>query len=237
MKLILIRKVKALFIRYRLHAVVDWLLRPLLTLSYLSALSRWIAETPMPGFDDFYSRVHDYGRRYGLYRHVVEQERLEEICYLEFGVAAGRSMKWWVENCRSVNSRFYGFDTFEGLPERWGSFGEGAMSTEGDVPQLDDPRCEFVKGLFQQTLPAFLQSFDSGQRKVIHLDADLYSSTLFVLTALHPVLRKDDILLFDEFNVPLHEFRAFMDFTAAYRAKYEVIACVNNYYQMAVKLV
>lgn len=236
MKLWLIRKIKALFIASRLHVLADWFLRRLLTLAYLSRLSSWVSATPMPEFDDFYSGSHDYGRRYDLYRHVVERERLEEICYLEFGVAAGSSMRWWVENNRHPGSRFFGFDTFEGLPERWGAFGEGAMSTGGSVPDIDDGRCVFVKGLFQQSLPGFLSDFDPGPRMVVHLDADLYTSTLYVLTMLRPVLRKGDILLFDEFNVPMHEFRAFSDFVDAYRVRYEVIGCVNNYYQVAFRL-
>ena len=93
-----------------------------------------------------------------------------------------------------------------------------------------------VKGIFQETLPSFLSSFNTDMRKIIHLDADIYSSTLFALTAMGPYLRKDDILIFDEFNVPMHEFKAFTEFVKAYCIKVSVIGAVNNYFQVAFKI-
>ena len=41
------------------------------------------------------------------------------------------------------------------------------------------------------------------------MDADLYSSTLYVLTMLAPYLKAGDIVMFDEFTVPRHEYLAF----------------------------
>lgn len=129
--------------------------------------------------------------------------------YLEFGVESGNSFKWWLENATHVKSRFYGFDTFEGLPEKWGVYKKGAMMSE--IPTVNDIRAKFIKGLFQNTLPDFLKqnNLNSQVRNIIHLDADLFSSTLYVLTSLAPYIKKGDILLFDEFNVPNHEFFAF----------------------------
>jgi len=68
------------------------------------------------------------------------------------------------------------------------------------------------------------------------MDADLYTSTLFVLTSLSHILEKGDILIFDEFNVPMHEFKAFSEWTASYYIKYEVIGAVNNFYQVAIRI-
>ena len=68
------------------------------------------------------------------------------------------------------------------------------------------------------------------------MDADLYSSTLFVLTRLIPYLKRDDILIFDEFGVPTHEFRAFTDIVSSYNIKFEVLGAINNYLQVALKL-
>ena len=70
----------------------------------------------------------------------------------------------------------------------------------------------------------------------MHLDADLYSSTLFALTSLAPHLKPGDIILFDEFGVPMHEYRAFMDFLSAYPFDYEVLGAVNNYLHVGMKL-
>jgi O-methyltransferase len=52
-----------------------------------------------------------------------------------------------------------------------------------------------------------------------------------------PYLREGDIILFDEFNIPNHEFAAWNDFIRSYYIKYEVIGAVNNFYQIAIKVV
>lgn len=231
----IIRKIKALFVRFKLHKLFEPFSGFFITLYYLSKLSKWAAETKMPEFNDFYSKKHDYNKRYDLYKHIIESENLDEIYYLEFGIAKGHSFKWWLENSTNKNSRFAGFDTFEGLPEDWGFFKQGEMV--GGIPEISDKRCEFRKGLFQDTLPLFLKEFDAGLKKVVHLDADLYSSTIFVLTSIAPLLKKDDILIFDEFNVPLHEFKAYTEFISSFYIKTEVIGAVNNYYQIAFKVV
>lgn len=68
------------------------------------------------------------------------------------------------------------------------------------------------------------------------MDADLFSSTLYVLTSLAPFLKSGDIIIFDEFNVPNHEFLAFEAFINSYYFEYEVLGAVNNYYNLAVKI-
>jgi len=59
---------------------------------------------------------------------------------------------------------------------------------------------------------------------------------MFVMTSLFPILKKDDILIFDEFGVPTHEFKAFDDFVKSYYLDYDVIYAGNNYFQLAVKI-
>jgi hypothetical protein len=51
-----------------------------------------------------------------------------------------------------------------------------------------------------------------------------------------PYLKSGDILIFDEFAVPRHEFLAFTNFVDAYRVDYEIIAAYNNFFFVAVKL-
>jgi len=106
---------------------------------------------------------------------------------------------------------------------------------------MDDSRGTFIKGLFQNTLYKFLQDYGRDIRqeaftRVLHMDADLYSSTLFALTSMAPYLREGDIILFDEFNIPNHEFAAWNDFTRSYYIQYEVLGAVNNFYQVAMKV-
>ncbi|PKR80466.1 hypothetical protein CW751_08805 [Brumimicrobium salinarum] len=155
---------------------------------------------------------------------------------MEFGVAKGQSFKWWIEHIEHDDSFFYGFDTFNGLPEDWGSFKKGDMSNGNEPPKIDDSRHQFFQGVFQKTLPDFLKTYQSKKKKIIHLDADLYSATLFVLASMSPFLNKGDILLFDEFNVPMHEFKAFNEWANSFYIKYTVIGEVNNYFQVAIRI-
>jgi len=165
-----------------------------------------------------------------------EEIKNQDFDYLEFGVAEGASIKWWTDKIKNPNCRFYGFDVFTGLPEDFGVMKKNDYDTKGNTPKIDDDRVKFVSGMFQDSLPNFLKNFNSNRRKVIHMDADLYTSTLFVLTALYPTLRKDDIIIFDEFGVPTHEFKAFTEIVDSYKLKFKVIGAVNNYLQLAIKL-
>ena len=68
------------------------------------------------------------------------------------------------------------------------------------------------------------------------MDADLFSSTIFTFSQLYRFLEDGDIILFDEFAVPTHEFRAFQIFTESFYVDYEVIGAANNYLFLAVKI-
>jgi O-methyltransferase len=236
-KLYFIRKTKTLFMRWRLHVLVEPFTGFFTNLVYLSKMSKWRAKSGSPKLNDFYSSKWDYNKRYNVYEFILKEEDLGgPVRYMEFGVAAGRSFKWWVEHNKHPESSFDGFDTFTGLPEDWNVFKAGAMSTGGNFPEINDNRATFHKGLFQETLPAYLRSIADDKRRIIHMDADLYTSTLYVLTSVAPWLRKGDIILFDEFSVPTHEFKAFTEFLSAFYIKVELIAAQNNYYFSAFKI-
>lgn len=219
---------------------LGFLASPFLFASNSLKLSKWITiqRKKKLGFDDFYKISRNYEDRFKLHQYVVETEKLEEvqIFYLEFGVAAGKSFSWWLLKNKHPESRFFGFDTFEGLPVDWGIFKKGEMAP--DQLEFQDKRYQFVRGLFQETLPGFIKtnSFDKKIKKIIHLDADLFSSTLYTLTTIAEHLNPGDILIFDEFCVPNHEFFAFNIFKESYNFKYETIGAVNNYLQVALKV-
>jgi len=202
---------------------------------HLAGLSIWIARHKKCGYSDFYTYRFDYSKRYELYEHIIQSQNLNtEIDYLEFGVARGLSFKWWISRITDPAARFYGFDTFSGLPEDWGPFKKGDMNNGNTPPGIDDSRHQFYQGLFQQTLLPFLNNYKPGRRKVIHMDADLYSSTLYVLTLLTPFIKAGDILCFDEFNVPMHEYKAFKEWSSSFYIRYKVLGGVNNFYQTAI---
>lgn len=229
-------KLKGYFFLLKLHIFLPF--RSLRFISQLGELSKWINDHKKNVYTDFYSRKFDYLKRNELYKYLLEKEIGDQpFDYLEFGVATGISFRWWAGNNDNKDSRFFGFDTFTGLPEDWGSFRKGDMNNKNEIPVIDDMRCTFYQGLFQQTLPGFLKTYSPGERKIIHMDADLYSSTLFVLTSISPFLSEGDIVIFDEFNVPMHEFKAFSEWVSSYYIKYEVIGAVNNFYQVAIKII
>jgi O-methyltransferase len=187
---------------------------------------------------DYYSPFRDYSKREKLYQFVADEFKLAStpVHYFEFGVASGASFSWWLKQNNHQQSQFFGFDTFEGLPEDWGGFyAKGDMSHS--IPTVNDPRAVFVKGLFQDTLSDFIQQHQavlkSPQQKIIHMDADLYSATIFTLSQLYPYLNKGDIIMFDEFNVALHEFKAYLEFTGNFYISLKPVAAVNNFYQAA----
>ena len=175
--------------------------------------------------------------RISLYQFILEREGLAgPIDYLEFGVARGASIRWWVEHNPHPDSKFVGFDTFEGLPADWESFPTGAFSAGGEAPAIADARCSFVKGLFQDTLPGWLTGRELTHRVVLNIDADLYGSTLLALTQLLPRLKSGDIIIFDEFNNYLHEYRAFIDATTAHARSFTAIARDGEFAHVAFKL-
>jgi len=226
---------KGLFTVCRGHYVVPGNI--LVFVGQMARLSKWIHKhKKASGYSDFYDIHFRYNKREDLFRYLIAKEELDAIDYLEFGVAEGCSFKWWVENNKNEKSRFIGFDTFTGLPEDWGPFKKGDMSANNAPPLIEGKRHEFIQGLFQQSLPEFLKRFEFNHRKVIHMDADLYTATLYVLTSLAPYLRKGDIIMFDEFNVPMHEYKAFTEFVNSYYIDYEVLGAVNNFYQIAIKI-
>ena len=159
------------------------------------------------------------------------------IDYLEFGVHEGHSILYFATQNKAPDSRFFGFDSFTGLPEDWNSdFKRGHFDTDGRVPETTDTRVKFVAGLFQDTLPKFLSQFKPTNRLIVNIDCDLYSSALYCLTKLDPILRKGTILMFDEFGELLHEFRAANDYLSSYRRDAKVICSHDDFYTVAVEL-
>ncbi len=235
LKLYFIRKIKAIFFKFKLHILIQPFENFLLNLSYLSKLSNWINENKKLVFNDFYNHHVNYDDRFKLHAYIIENfVKNDNFDFFEFGVADGISFRWWVEKIKNPNCRFFGFDVFTGLPEDFGVMKKKDYDTDGNTPRISDTRVRFISGLFQNSLPDFFNNNTLDRKKVIHLDADLYSSTLFVLAFIYPKLKQEDIIIFDEFGVPTHEFKAFLEFTTAYKIKFEVLGAINNYLQLAI---
>jgi O-methyltransferase len=183
-----------------------------------------------------HGNVPCYPERYEMYDDVIRRIGSGPIDYLEFGVWKGASIKYWSDKNPSPESRFVGFDTFTGLPEAWDFRPAGTFDVAGEIPKVDDPRVSFCAGLFQQTLPDFLEGFAPQHRLVIHLDADIYSATLYVLARLHHLIKPGTILIFDEFGDVQHEFRAFNDYIGSHMRTFNVLCGSYQYYTLAVEI-
>lgn len=187
--------------------------------------------------DGFFGKAPVFPNRHPLHEHVGELCRNGPVTYLEFGVWRGETFNKWLTLNSDADSRFYGFDSFEGLPEDWEK-GQprGTFSTEGQMPNSRDPRARFVKGWFQDTLYAFLESFQPVGQVVVHVDCDLYSSTLFVLTALDRHVPPGTIFIFDDFSSLRHEFAAWLDYRRSFNRQLEPIGLVTDGIQSAVRM-
>lgn len=151
------------------------------------------------------------GRREELFDLIGAQVADREVLYLEFGVFQGAATRYWSHLLRNPASKLHGFDTFDGLPESWlPQRPAGHFSMSGELPRIDDPRVRFFKGLFEQTLPDY--ALPPHEALVLNFDADLYSSTSFVLNAIERAIAPGTYLYFDEFNHQFHELRAFDEF-------------------------
>ena len=122
----------------------------------------------------------------------------------------------------------YGFDSFEGLPEKWrDNFECKAFDRHGDLPVVND-NVVLLKGWFNDTLPEFIKS-QNKKVSFIHMDADLYSSTKCIFDNLKEYLDTDCIIVFDElvnypgFDGETGELKAFYEFVTENKVEYEWI--------------
>ena len=153
--------------------------------------------------------------RVTLWQKTLGRLPSSDILLLEFGVWKGDSLREFLKLNSSPRSQFYGFDSFEGLPEDWRGMAAERFDVEGAPPKIDDPRLEFVKGWFRDTVPPMLERLaEAAQERsvLVHFDADLYSSTLYLLFALGSRLKRYHFI-FDEFSG--HECRALYNYLQA----------------------
>jgi hypothetical protein len=100
----------------------------------------------------------------------------------------------------------------------------------GNIPDIADPRVRFFKGWFETTLPTYV--VPEHEVMVMIMDADLYSSTAYVLRHLGPHVRPGTFIYFDEMNHVDHEPRAFHEFMEASSRKFTMV-CADRQLQRA----
>jgi predicted O-methyltransferase YrrM len=154
---------------------------------------------------------------------------------LEFGVGAGSSLLALSETF--TDRLIVGFDSFEGLPEDWRTGFEKGFFSDVQIPT--NINAKLVRGWFADTLKEFLDS-EKDKVALVHLDADLYSSTSYVLEMLTERIQVGTVMVFDEFfNYPgweNHEARAFEEWLLKSEVKVEYLSYVPRHEQLAVRV-
>jgi hypothetical protein len=165
---------------------------------------------------------------------------------LEFGTATGRTLKqfaYWLPD-RTI----YGFDSWQGLPEQFNNLPAGHFAQE--LPKVAD-NCVLVQGWYgarptqdKSDVAEFTaRDFAKNHKEpiaLLHLDADLYSSTKTVLDVFAKQIVPGTVILFDEYwNHPSwekHEYKAWQEFVVKHNFKYEYIGYVSKHQEVAIRV-
>lgn len=194
--------------------------------------------------------LRDCGNDYDLYEYVVSHELDPELVatglVLEFGTATGRTLNQFARWL--PHSRIWGFDSWQGLPEKFNDLPVGHFAQP--LPEVAE-NCWLVQGWFGSRPEHDLsdiaentaQTFASQHHEpiaLLHLDADLYSSTKTVLDAFAKQIVPGTVILFNEYwNHPTwkkHEFRAWQEHVAKHEISYEYLAYASDHQEVAVKV-
>lgn len=179
------------------------------------------------------------GRDYSLGRHFPTENR-ELLRHalncappgtaVEFGVGDGLSLAIIAERMPVT-----GFDAFLGLPEDWRpGYPKGTFATS---PPPVGPNSSLVIGWFADTLPKF--DFAAlAPIRLVHFDADLYSSTKTALDHIGQHLQVGTVVVFDEFHgypgAEQHEERAWREFAESVDIGWVVLG--NSQESWAIKI-
>ncbi|MDE8342303.1 MAG: class I SAM-dependent methyltransferase [Acidocella sp.] len=182
---------------------------------------------------DHFNGVARFQSDEALLRNSVASANINGL-FLEFGVASGRTLRFIAEE---YQGQIYGFDSFNGLPENWREgYDLGAFAQR---PPETLPNAELVVGLFDRTLPSFMVRHREPV-SFLHIDCDLYSSTVTILEALKNSIIPGTIIVFDEFlNYPgwrQHEFKAWTEFSIKYNFKFKYTGVVPSHQQVRIEI-
>lgn len=175
--------------------------------------------------------------RYELLKFAFAQAPKEGLV-AEFGVAKGASLRLLA---RQTSRMVHGFDSFGGLPGNWTGTKErrGAFSARGRLPKVPG-NVRLHCGWFDETLPGMLGT-NAGTFAFIHIDCDIYTSTVTIFRALRDRIQPGTVIVFDEyFNYPgwrAHEYKAFQEFIQESGLRYKYIGLSAEKGHVAVAIV
>jgi len=149
--------------------------------------------------------------------------------YLEFGTFRGQSFTAFsraAEKYGVNDMRFFGFDSFEGLPETTtcgppkpggspDAFAAGNYACSRDEFEatltkngVDMTKVTLIPGFYSDSLTGSLKTRLAIDRAgIVNVDCDIYESTVDVLSFVTDYLRTGSLLLFDDWLAYAHPFR------------------------------
>lgn len=162
--------------------------------------------------------------------YVLNNCNIQSGIAVELGVYSGTTLQQIV---KKFSGEVHGFDSFEGLPERWDrsdmTFDKGAFDLKGELPTIQGATLH--KGWFSETLPEFVKNI-TQTISLLHVDCDLYSSTKESFQILGPYLSDNAIIVFDELldypNYDKNEMLALYEFMKESKLKFDWIGKYGN---------
>lgn len=178
----------------------------------------------------------DYDLHEWVARTQLDRGLLAHGQILEFGVATGRTLNQFAHWL--PHKTVYGFDGFDGLPEDWTWRMRKGFFARDRLPRVL-PNCKLIVGWFNETLPGFVER-NPEPVALLHVDCDLYSSTVTVLDCLQQQIVPGTVIVFDEYmNYPgwqQDEFRAWQEHVIKHNITYEYIGRVSRHQKVAVRV-
>lgn len=156
--------------------------------------------------------------------------------YLEFGVFQGSSFSHSIRCCRKMekfntsvlNTRFYGFDSFDGFGDldeidlhsffQDSNFETTLEATTKRVKKVaGDMEFKLIPGYFNESLSGGAKSMGIEKAKIVMIDCDTYSGAKEALDFCKPIVQQGTIFMLDDYfyykgNKNKGEMRAFEEF-------------------------
>lgn len=154
--------------------------------------------------------------------------------YLEFGVFNGSSLSSMYQASKKLNlhdTRFFGFDAFQGLPsgaenEDDGVWKKGFYTCSFEKMQdclqrrdIDPSTINWVNGWYASTLNEdTINKYEIKDIGIVFIDCDTYSSSKAVLDFIAPLLTKEAIVCLDDWKLNdldikgMGEYKSFNEF-------------------------
>ena len=177
-------------IKFRIREIIRRYIRKLLEIAItdLDLMGSFHDIASSAAFERKYlSQAAHFKGRSQLFRYALGQVGNDSGLFLEFGVYKGDSINRLA--ALRPGARWYGFDSFVGLPEAW-TLGTrtGAFGIGGKFPAVRH-NVTLIKGFFEETLATFAAEHRGSKVAFLHVDCDLYSATRTIFVELGDMLQ------------------------------------------------